>query len=280
MLPNSPISYPVLTELRRPPPYAPMEKNWLLFFSRDYGTYAQYELTPTVRTVAKLIGNGYVTVNLTSPFEVPCLGHPHPVSAGLGEATVLNRNILKDGWHQATNSLKLVLCGRKDVECQVTEDMEVFIAVVQRKRHNHYGLVKRYERVVVIWQSKPPFHMLAVGTARILFTGEGWDSVGVEKPKGSPTEKVNSSVPTLSLHQKFRKEHNFNFMMSLAFDHSRRRNEDADFSVGRNPDDMHIGYLDDYLIAGVGIGDKGMGVVRLRVKELVAGLAVCPGFAD
>lgn len=269
MLPNSPISYPVLTELRRPPPYAPIEKNWLLFFSRDYGTFVQYELTPTVRTVAKLIGNGYVTENLTSPLEGPCLGHPHPVGIGPDDATALTQNIHKDGWHQATNSLKLVLCERKDVVCQATEDMEVFMAVVQRKRHNHFGIVRRYERVVVIWQSKPPFRMLAVGTARILFTGEGWGSVGA---------KMNSPVPTLPVHKRDKK-HNFNFMMSLAFDHSRRRNEDVDVSIGKLPDDMHIGFLDDYLIVGVGIGDEGMGVVRLRVRELVAGLAVCPDFA-
>jgi len=67
-------------------------------------------------------------------------------------------------------------------------------------------------------------------------------------------------------------------MVSIAFDHTRRRREGAgDIGVGREPEEMYMGYLDDYLIAGMGIGDEGMGVVRLGVRELVAGLAVCPG---
>ena len=144
-----------------------MEKNWLLFFSPDYGTYAQYELSPGKRTFAKLIGNGYVTQNLTSPLEAPCLGFPYPITLNPGTGHEPRSGIKKDGWHQATNSLRLVLCDRGDLECQGVDGMEVFIAVVQRKRHNRLGLVSRYERVVVVWEGKPPFRMVGVGKARI-----------------------------------------------------------------------------------------------------------------
>lgn len=286
-----------------------MEKNWLLFFSPEYGTYAQYELSPGKRTFAKLTGNGYVTQNLTSPLEAPCLGFPYPITLNFNFKHESRSGIKKDGWHQATNSLHLVLCDRGDLECQGVEEMEVFIAVVQRKRHNRLGLVSRYEKVVVVWEGKPPFRMVGVGKARILFEGEdegflqgtgtttvspgntkyrgeNWAMISTSLlaavPTSTSTITLNSDPPppTGPLDTRRFRQH-FTFMVSIAFDHTRRRKEGGKNSnVGNEPEEMYTGYLDDYLIAGMGIGDEGMGVVRVRVRELMAGIAICPGFED
>lgn len=274
-----------------------------MFFSPDYGTYAQYELAPAKRTFAKLIGNGYVTQNLTSELEAPCLGFPHPVSSGPEVEENPKNGFKKDGWHQATNSLRLVLCDREDRKCRANEGMEVFIAVVQKKRHNRLGLVSRYERVVVMWEGKPPFRMVAIGKARIIFEGDGWGSISTKGAGATAINNVTMSAlshaivpltnvatlpapmptqqtgPELRLQKRRGRQH-FTFMVSIAFDHSQKRKEKdvkRGPGVAAEPEEMYMGYLDDYLIAGMGIGDEGMGVVRMGVRELVAGLAVCPG---
>ena len=272
-----------------------MEKNWLLFFTPDSGTYTQYEVPPEKRTFAKLIGNGYVTPNLTSPVERQCLGHPFPLLSDI-YASGGYRKDEKDGWHQATNSLRVLLCNRRDTICQADEAMAVFVAVIQRKIHDSIGLVSRYEPVVVIWEGRQPFHMLAVGKARMKFSWE--ESLMGKEAKirngqsavrdgPTPTLATSSSMskpppiassPPSSLLSKKRGYHTkFTFILSIAFDHSRRRKEEQDSTGGATPETMYTGYLDDYVIAGIGIGDRGMGVVRMRVRELVSGIAICPG---
>lgn len=41
--------------------------------------------------------------------------------------------------------------------------------------------------------------------------------------------------------------------------------------------DMHVGYLDDEVVLGIGIDDSGQGFARLRAGELVDCLKACPG---
>lgn len=160
--------------------------------------------------------------------------------------------------------------------------MGVFIAVVQIKRHNRLRLVSRYERVVVVWEGKPPFRIAGVGNARILFEGEdggfSQDTGTIVLPKGvtkhngenmampfsTTLEAVPPSTATVTLSSsadslgKRRFRQHFTFMVSIAFDHSRRRKEEGmDSNVGKDPKEMYVGYLDDYLIAGMGICDDG-----------------------
>ena len=199
----------------------------------------------------------------------------------------------------------------------------MFMAIVHRKRHSLRGYVSRYERVVVIWEGRPPFRTLALSRRKILFQGEAWGVLGRKEKssKGSglfrETHKTslnssttNSSTTLIreapatrtsevfsnldhppafdsnmlekrdiepnSMASTARPQPGFIFPLSIAFDHSRRGNEGGDEFKIFNPKEMYIGYLDDYLIMGVGIKDKGMGVVRLKVSELLQDIVSCP----
>lgn len=189
VVPMAPISFLQLTEFRRPEPYAPMEKNWVLFFSPTQGSFVQYDLAPGKRTFGKLIGNGYVTRNSTDILEESCIENPYPIDTepfdwkAAGDETLK----FKDGWHQATNSLRLIMCKRTDLKCHSRPQKEVFISLIQRKRHNRYGLVARYERVAILWEGNGPFRVIAVGKHYMRFAGEEWGALGFEKKKLGPS---------------------------------------------------------------------------------------------
>ena len=269
-----------------------MKKNWLLFFTPDHGTYVQYELTPSKRTIAKLIGNGYTTPNLTSPAETPCLCHPYPFDERRSDGGTLTGDKVDHaglgGWHQATNSLRASLCAREDQECITRDGMEVFIAIIQRKRHNSYGILSRYERVAVLWEGKPPFRILAIGKAKLLFQGETWAHSGQSYKTNQGPGKPSSTQPSPQAPKPtalFKRKPSldlqnppFIFALSIAYDHYRRYRTDGKYQS--EPKDMYMGYLDDYLVVSLGIGDGGTGLVRLMVKDLISGLAVCPGFTS
>ena len=192
------------------------------------------------------------------------------------------------GWHQATNSLRVTLCARGDQECITRGGMEVFIAIIQRKRHNSYGILSRYERVAVLWEGKPPFRILSIGKAKFLFKGETWTHSGQHKANQNPGKQANPRATpqeTKSTQSISKRGPNvdlqnapFLFALSIAFDHHKRYQMDGTFHS--RPQDMYTGYLNDFLIVSLGIGDGGTGFVRLMVKDLISGLAVCPGFTS
>lgn len=165
-------SYPTLTELTRNPPStrSAIEKNWLLFFPSTSSAYIHYDLSSTRRTFAKLLGSGYTTPNLTDPSELPCLTN---------QPDSLNET---GTWHQASNSLRLILCYRHgnndcDADGSGSHNAAVFFAAIHRKFSNPLHLPLRYERFFVVWDAKPPFHMLAVSKHPILLyneTASGW----------------------------------------------------------------------------------------------------------
>ena len=80
-------------------------------------------------------------------------------------------------YHQATNSVRLVLCERKDRDCKARAENTVFIALIHRKFENGLGFPSRYERYVIVWESSPPYGMLGISRYPILFANEtvdGW----------------------------------------------------------------------------------------------------------
>lgn len=42
-------------------------------------------------------------------------------------------------------------------------------------------------------------------------------------------------------------------------------------------EDMHVGYLDDEVVLGIGVDDVGQGFARVRMGELVGCMRACPG---
>lgn len=249
------MSYDALTEVTRNPPdsRSEIEKNWMLFSDR-HSTYVHYDIGP--RTFAQLLGGGLTTPNLTDPFEIPCLGH--------GTAPDLTSEWRDSSWHQGTNSLQLILCERGDRFCKQSPDNTVFWSLIHQKHESEiYGL--RYERFFIVWSSSPPFHMLAISRLPIIFADE---SVNGYPPEASWDDDEENAQMLEELGMGKGEYAKFTYTPSIAY--SWGRLEDA-------PQDKNIGYLDDEVILGIGIEDRGQAYVRALVKDLLQCLRLCPG---
>ncbi|KAH0538204.1 hypothetical protein FGG08_005173 [Glutinoglossum americanum] len=256
--PNAPslgplMSYPTLTELTRNPSSdrSPLEKNWMLFFPGS-DSYIHYEISPRGgRTMAKVLGGGLTTTNLTDPFEIPCLFEKDEDSP----------NETGGRWHQATNSLRLILCERKEKSCVPNTENTVFFAAVHRKLPNSLKLPLRYERYFVLWSAAPPFSMLGVSQHPLLMSNE--TATGF-----SPQENWDDDE---ALEGNRGNWASFTYTVGIAYAWGRKLD---------NPASKNTGYLDDEVVLGIGIDDKGQGVAVVTAMDLLQCLRACPGRAS
>lgn len=274
-------SYPTLTELTRNPANtrSQIEKNWLLFFPPSSESYIHYDLSspyggPRGRTFAKVLGNGLTTTNLTDPLEDSCL---HELTEA-EEPDVKKRN---GTWHQATNSLRLILCNRSDPSCIATPENTVFFAVVHRKFANYLKLPLRYERFFMVWQAKPPFYMIGISQHPILMrneTASGWlpsenwsdNSTNNDIIAATKRSDPNATEPFGGMDWWAY----FTYTVSITYAWGRLpRKGQAGDEVG----DMHVGYLDDEVLLAIGVDDKGQAFSRAKAEDLVQCLRPCPG---
>ncbi|RPA82394.1 hypothetical protein BJ508DRAFT_344575 [Ascobolus immersus RN42] len=247
------ISLPYITEIERPPPYGFFEKNWIPFHSSS-GLYFQSDHGPGVRTIAKHYGFGKVSGNITQPDEPTCFPPGVVNESGKGGAK----------WHLATGVLEVLLC-KRDEDCQ--GKASVFVAVVHRKITNKFGLMAgsgKYEKFVVVYDGKAPFRTLAFGRRAILYGEERMDGF-VDLLGGNIAGKDGfaGTVPTVG-EAKYRKT--FTYTLSLAWD--------VHDKVGK-AEEMTVGYLDDDVVAGVGVGDNGVFVGRIKMGDLLNDLREC-----
>ena len=266
-------SYPTVTELTRNPAdtRSPMEKNWFLFFPSSGEAFLHYDLSNPYggargRTFAKLLGNGLTTVNLTDHTEAPCLYSHGPTGHSIGTK--------RPSWHQATNSLRLVLCNRSDPTCKPTLSNTVFFTLIHRKMSNPYNLPLRYERYFMVFAAKPPFSIIGISQYPILLANEtanGWTP-----SQNWSDDPTNEEVVTRT---KERKAGNatepyggkgmwayFTYTVSISY------------AWGRPADEMeakNLGYLDDEVILAIGINDESQGFARVKAGELVQCLQAC-----
>ncbi|KAL8826778.1 MAG: hypothetical protein Q9170_007273 [Blastenia crenularia] len=271
-------SYSTLTELTRNPPNtrSHIEKNWLPFFPSTGESYLHYDLTDPKnasargRTFAKLLGNGFTTANLTDPLELPCLFNT--------DATETDEAKKGGTWHQASNSLRLILCERKDPHCTPESENTVFFAVIHRKFPNFLDLPLRYERHFMVWSATPPFSMLGISQHPILMANEtasGW----TQSQNWDDDADNAATVAYTKMHSNSTEPYGgkgywayFTYTVSIAY---------AWGSTGLDEvGDMHVGYLDDEVVLGIGIDDKGQGFTKARASDLVQCLRACPGRMD
>ncbi|KAI9056184.1 hypothetical protein LZ554_001112 [Drepanopeziza brunnea f. sp. 'monogermtubi'] len=249
------MSYPFLTELTRNPPLTRQsyEKNWVMFFPSPSTSFLQYDLNPTTRTFAQLVGGGLTTENMTDPSEQSCLADS---SVGKAETDVFT---IASSWHQATPSLKLSLCLRTNASCLADNPTSVFFAAIQRKHTNGYGLPIRYERYFVVWSATWPFNMLAMSQHPILMANEtnrGW----------KPAE-IWDDVPEAKVEDR-QAWGEFTYTTTIAY------------AWGREESDIRekgIGYLDDEVILSLGIDDQNGLYSKIMVLDLLQCLKICPG---
>ncbi|KAI9838857.1 MAG: hypothetical protein M1819_004064 [Sarea resinae] len=264
------MSYPSLTELTRNPAEVrlPIEKNWMFFFPGQE-SYLHYEISPRHgRSFAKLIGAGLTTNNLTDPLEIPCLTEDsvRSLGSGLGNATKMGSS--GGGvWHQASNSLRLVLCERNDANCKPNDENTVFFAVAHQKYNNPLHLPLRYERYFIVWSAASPFAMLGVSRHPLLLANEtatGWTAAQNREGDSNISDDGN-----LGKDQKGSSGWaEFTYTVSIAYAWGRGGDE----AIWKN-----TGFLDDEVVLGIGIDDKGQGFASVKTRDLLQCLRACPG---
>ncbi|MCJ1476098.1 hypothetical protein MMC13_004763 [Lambiella insularis] len=268
-------SYPTLTELTRNPPStrAPIEKNWMLFYPESGESFVHYDISnpkyPSKgRAFAKVVGDGLTTANLTDPAELPCI-------PDLSEEDKTDQNKHNGTWHQATNSLRLILCSRSDESCKPSEHNTVFFAIVHRKHPNWLKLPLRYERYFIVWAATPPYSMLGISQHPILMANEtasgwarhqNWDD---DPSNAAVVAEHQSKHGANSTDPHGGKEYwaYFTYTVSIAWAWGRKV----------EIDEMNVGYLDDEVVLAIGIDDKGQGMARVKAGELIQCLRACPG---
>ena len=290
------IRFRQLTELTRNPASSrsSVEKNWFLFSPTSSTSYIHYDLSQERRTFAKLLnGDGHTTPNITDKFELSCLA-----SAGEGSE-----------WHQASNSIKLVLCPRVDAEVgNCSHRSVVQVALIHRKYSNIWDLPMRYERYFIIFDAEPPFLMLAISQCPQLFrneTASGWtgnenwaeetqkelaQEIGtMREARGgwneTPTPWRNASAPPqlsedawLQKDRVYGQPKNnwayFTYTPSIAWawrPSPMTAQEEDPLEL------LQVGYLDDDIILGVGLDDGAQAFAVAKAETLLQCMRACPG---
>ena len=198
---------------------------------------------------------------------------------------ITEKNPAKKGgtWHQATNSLRLVLCNRGDKACKPSNHNTVFIAIVHRKLPNILKLPLRYERYFIVWEASPPFSMLGISKHPLLMANEtasgwspseNWDDDASKRetvstannPKHNAMEEkvVNATQPYIGKGYWAY----FTYTVSISYAWGRERDE---------VEDKNVGYLDDEVVLSIGVDDKGQTFARVGAGDLVQCLRACEG---
>lgn len=247
------MSYPSLTEITRNPPSTrgQVEKNWMFFSSRQ-NNFIHYDMGPNTRTFAKLLGGGLTTVNLTDEYEYPC------IAAFPGHRAV-------GSWHQATNSLRLVLCNRHDGDCRQTDENTVYFAIIHHKIRGLMGLPARYERYFMVWSAVAPFSMLGLSSSPILLANETANGFTTEENWADDPDHLADIAAGGEGKGDWAR---FTYTVSIAYAWG-RQNDD--------PQDKNIGYLDDDVILGVGIDDEDCNYGIAKPRDFLQCLRACPG---
>ncbi|KAG8528737.1 uncharacterized protein KY384_006424 [Bacidia gigantensis] len=288
-----------MTELTRNPrkSRSPIEKNWMLFFLPSGEAFIHYDLPATSdstrgRTLAKMLGNGLTTPNLTDPLESPCLHNAFEEEIAKQHASYNSTNKPKREvehdkrklmkWHQATNALRLVLCNRSDQKCKDTPENSIFFALVHRKVSNALKLPMRYERFFIAWSSTPPFHMIGISQHPILMRNEsalGWtpsESWDDDPENAKIVAATKARIPKNASEPYGGKGHwaSFTYTVSISYAWGRKPRK---ASHGDRSEDMHMGYLDDEVILAIGVDDEGGVFAQVEAKELVQCMRACSG---
>ncbi|KAI1204583.1 uncharacterized protein F4807DRAFT_326970 [Annulohypoxylon truncatum] len=139
------------TELRRPPPYSPMEKNWFLFWDPDGQMYAHYDIAPK-RVFAKLEVDGLAGLDLAP-------------SAAIDDERCMEMYMPKPGpvhesIHQSTNSLSITMCRRSDPSCSPSDANTFIFTIFQHKTFHDFHSV--YEPYVMLFRRRTPFPVYGI----------------------------------------------------------------------------------------------------------------------
>lgn len=216
------------TDLQRPPPYSPIEKNWFIFWDVLGDLYVHYNIAPS-RSFARLAPDGSAGVDLAP------LAAVHDKACLRKYLPSINSNML-ESIHQATNSLSITMCKRKDPKCEITSTNTFIITIFQHKKsHNIHSV---YEPYVMLFNNKAPFEIRGISSKPIWIHGR--------MPASDDEE-----------------EHNDSEMMYVTSMNWKTHGQ------------TYHGYLDDVLFLNFGIEDAKTGSIDVIAADLLKGLGSC-----
>ncbi|KKY14140.1 hypothetical protein UCRPC4_g06831 [Phaeomoniella chlamydospora] len=225
------------TELHRPLPYSPVEKNWFIFWDTNHQMYVHYDILPT-RIFAKLEIDGSIGQDiapLSSANDAICMAMYMPKLAPELESI-----------HQATNSLRITLCKRSDPTCQ-PNDFNTFIMTIFHYK-TFYNFHSLYEPYVLLFQQSLPFSIHAISTKPIWINGRGLPGQG-RKPAALSSEEFETWDQTEML-----------YVTSMSW---------------KQHGQKYDGYVDDIIFLGFGIEDSATGGIDIVAGDLLQDLGLC-----
>ena len=234
--PNTPEDFHLPTDLQRPPPYHPIEKNYFLFWSSTGDMYAHYDISPQ-RSFALLSPDGSVGPDLaalSSTQDSTCMAQYMPSLAPSLESI-----------HQATNSLSITLCNRTDPSCYPDPTNTFIMTIFQHKTFYRFHSV--YEPYILLFDSAPPFAVHAISSKPIWIHGRG--KAGETRPKNLHLEKGDPWNQTEMF-----------YVTSMAWKEQGMK---------------YHGFLDDVVFLAFGIEDERTAGIDVRAGDLVRGLGLC-----
>lgn len=165
------------TELQRPLPYRPVEKNWFLFWDKYNQVYAHYDIVPK-RVFAKIEFDGSAGPDL-APF------------AASSDSKCMEKYLPRVGptlesIHQTTNSLSITLCNRSDPLCEPNDNNTFILTLFQHKSYFSFHSV--YEPYAMLFRPTAPFQIHAMSTKPIWIHGRG----PAKAPEGFSKEEARN----------------------------------------------------------------------------------------
>lgn len=226
------------TELQRPAPWHPVEKNWFIFWDSEGKMYTHYDISPK-RVFAELQFDGSVGPDLgpnVAEQDALCMERFMPDVGPELESI-----------HQASNSLSITLCKRSDPSCEPSPTNTFILTIFQHKSFYAYHSV--YEPYVMLFSHNAPFQIHAISTKPIWINGRGGPGEVI------PYAMSDDDAKTWNQTEMF-------YITSISW---------------KKHGEKYHGYLDDIMFIAFGIEDSTTGGIDVVAEDLMQSLSMCAG---
>jgi hypothetical protein len=225
------------TELQRPAPYGPIEKNWFVFWDKHEQIHAHYDVAPR-RVFAKLEYDGSVGQDLA---PLAAAGDEKCMAKYMPKVALKHESI-----HQAANSLSITLCKRSGSSCKANDSNTFILTVFQHK--SFYSFHSVYEPYVILFERTAPFKIYGISSKPIWIHGRAKAGEG-KKPDFLTVEESRSWNQTEMF-----------YITSLSW---------------KTHGQKYHGYSDDVLFITFGIEDSKAAGIDVVAGDLLVDLGLC-----
>jgi hypothetical protein len=226
------------TELRRPAPWKGVEKNFFVFWDSSGKAYAHHDIYPN-RVFAQIDMDGTV-----GPDLAPAIAKKDQVCMAQYMPAVTFK---QETIHQATNSLSITLCKRKDPKCVPSDSNTFIMHLFHHKSYWDYHGV--YEPYVLLFQQAPPFAIHSISQRPLWIYGR---NALTRETRALQYEGREEYIPEGHTEMFY--------MTSISW---------------RTHGQKYHGYIDDPLLLAFGIEDSRSAIMDVLAGDLLQDLAYC-----